>query len=100
MKWCFVDLVACCGKIRQRSIIKMTVCLQIVTKFRHITSGSSLMLGILNRSSVRTPSILQHYRTIRTTVTSYAGLYTFLVSVEFVIICRADVIITQDINWE
>lgn len=35
------------------------------------------MLGILNRSSVRTPSILQHCRTIRTTVTSYAErLYT------------------------
>jgi hypothetical protein len=78
----------------------MIVCLQIVTKFRHITSGSSRMLGILHRSSVKTPSILQNCRTIGTTFTSYAGLYTFSVSVEFVIICGADVIITQDINWE
>jgi hypothetical protein len=97
VKWCFVDLVVCYGKIRQRSAIKMIVCLQIVTKFRHITSGSSRMLDILNRSSVRTPSVLQDCRTIRTTVTSYAGLYTFSVSVEIVIICRADVIISQDI---
>jgi hypothetical protein len=58
------------------------------------------MLGILHRSGVKTPNMLQNCRTISTTRTSFAGLYTFSVSVEFFITCRVDVVITQDINGE
>ncbi|XP_021916928.1 glycine cleavage system H protein, mitochondrial isoform X2 [Zootermopsis nevadensis] len=56
----------------------MILCLQMVTKCGQITSRSSRMLGILHRKCVKSsPISFQNFRTIKTTLTSYAErMYT------------------------